>query len=363
MSRLKQWSDAGELNFSRFMEIALYDESDGYYQKAVKIGLQDADFYTAAQFSLFSATLGQYAFLRWRDFGEPLELQVVEYGAGQGELAQGIARQLLATLPKGVHVRYVIVDPSPMLRQLQAERLAADGLQNSERIHFCWEEPDASLDTVFVGNEVLDALPVEIVRRTKLGWEQAFVTIADSGQASFSWGAAAPEIASSAMKYVDCPEGTQAEVCPGLDEFFRQLSRIGRNIRGLFIDYGITTGAWRDGMRPQGTIRAFSSHRVTDVLSSPGLSDITSDVNWDHAYASAAKAGFRVLPLQSQGQFLLSSGILNVLESMTDSSAFEDANRRRVALTNQLKQLVLPGGMGERFSVMECDWMAGEHSC
>ena len=116
-------------------------------------------------------------------------------------------------------------------------------------------------------------------------------------------------------------------------------------------------------MRPQGTIRAFSSHRVTDVLSSPGLSDITSDVNWDHAYASAAKAGFRVLPLQSQGQFLLSSGILNVLESMTDSGALEDANRRRVALTNQLKQLVLPGGMGERFSVMECDWMAGEHSC
>lgn len=339
-----------DVTFLKFMEQALYGKQ-GYYTRAVRIGGDGADFYTAALSPLFSFTMGRYVVEMWRKVGEPATLQVVEIGAGQGELADGICQWLQMNLPN-VIVEYVIVELSSYLEEVQQERLGHLHKDNS-RIHVRWGIPDYALPTVLVANEVLDALPVERIRRTKVGWQQAFVRRVEQGY-TWHWNSAPGQLAEVADRFVNCPVGTAAELTTGYLDFFQRLLNYGRPLEAALIDYGITKVEWESGVRPNGTLRGYSHHQVVeDVLSKPGEVDLTADVNWDYAAASAKETGFAVQPLMTQAQFLMQFGILDVLQSLQHNLA-EQAAQERLALIGQFKQLVFPGGMGERFSVMTC---------
>lgn len=339
-----------DMTFAEFMAEALYGEQ-GYYTQAVRIGGGGADFYTAALSPLFSFTLGRYVVEMWRKFGEPATLQVVELGAGQGELADGICQWLGINLPK-VSVKYVIVEVSEYLKEVQQQRLRTVN-EGSSQIQIRWGTPDVSLPTVLVANEVLDALPVERIRRTKTGWQQAFVQQLDDHY-TWNWKPVKGQLEKLADQYLNCPVGTTAELATAYSDFFQDLINYGRPLEVALIDYGITRMEWEAGVRPRGTIRGFSHHQVVeDVLSKPGEVDLTADVNWDYAMASAKEAGLTVHPLVTQAQFLMKFGILDVIQLLQQNLA-EQAVQERVALVGQFKQLVFPGGMGERFSVMTC---------
>lgn len=72
------------ISFARFMELALYAKGLGYYAGgAAKLG-KGGDFTTAPEMSsLFGATLAQFA----ASLDLPSPLQVLEFGAGTGKLA------------------------------------------------------------------------------------------------------------------------------------------------------------------------------------------------------------------------------------------------------------------------------------
>ena len=343
-----------KMSFSQFMADALYGPN-GYYTNFVNIGGDGADFYTAALSPLFSSTLGRHVVDRWQHFGSPELLQVVEIGAGQGELAVGVCQWLEAVLPTAIEVHYVIVDVSSRLEQKQKQKLlGADGPSKS-RIHFRWGLPSEDLPTVVLANEVLDALPVERVRRTKLGWQQAYVDRAgDSEPAVLVWKSAPPHLCHTADRFVACPVDMEAEVCLSYADFFTRLATYGGPLEAAFFDYGITRAEWESGIRPKGTIRAYARHQVLDVLANPGTMDLTADVNWDHVQDVAREAGFEVVALTSQADFLMRFGILEVLQAHQETTQTAAGAIKQAALAAQFKQLVFPGGMGERFSVMTC---------
>lgn len=338
-----------EIRFSDFMKEALYG-NQGYYTQFVQIGGGGADFYTAALSPLFSFTVARYVVAKWEEFGQPHEFQVVELGAGQGELAQGICRWLSSYKPE-IRLRYVIVEVSGHLLESQQRRLRHELACNSGGIQVHWGEPDATLPTALIANEVLDALPVERLRRTRGGWEQAFVQRQED-RFQWVWKPAPQELTKLGEAYLGCPVGTTAEICNGYQEFFAEVSRYGKPLDAIFFDYGISKSEWAAGVRPEGTLRGFHQHQVVDVLETPGLIDLTADVNWDYASASAAKAGFAVQPLLTQGQFLMQFGILDVLQSLQEQLNEIKHVQKRAELIGQFKQLVYPGGMGERFSVL-----------
>ncbi|MBX5435605.1 MAG: SAM-dependent methyltransferase [Alicyclobacillaceae bacterium] len=343
---------SAEVPFSRFMEDALYGPS-GYYETRVRVGSQGGDFTTAARLPLFGATLARYAERTWEEFGRPEVLQVVEFGAGQGELASQVCAGLSERLPE-LRVEYVIIERSARLRQVQRERLAGRRTQVAGRCHVRWGSPRAGPVTLVLANEVLDAQPVELVRRERTGWLRGFVQTS-SGRPRLVWRPAPDWLVALARRWLPVPVGSTAELCLHYLRLFRRAAATAVRGRALWFDYGITTAEWASGVRPWGTVRGYRNHQVLslqDILVAAGECDMTADVHWDFAAACARQAGWRVVRIVDQGPFLLSAGIAEQCQQLwrAETDALH-ASR----WTAQLKRLVLPGEMGERFAVLECE--------
>ena len=100
---------------------------------------------------------------------------VLEFGAGSGALAE----TLLGAL--GTQLRsYRIVELSAALRARQAERLARFG----DRVQWLDRMPE-SVAAVVLGNEVLDAMPVQLLAFDGRDWFERGVAL--DGQGEFVW--------------------------------------------------------------------------------------------------------------------------------------------------------------------------------
>lgn len=350
----------GRLTFAEYMETALYSPG-GYYQRRVKLGGQGADFYTAAQFPLFGMTLGRYIHELYTKQEQTGPLRIFELGPGQGELACHMCSYLLSHLGDSNSIEYTFVERSAHLQKVQADAVRS----LSDRVSFRWldsEVPQAQVPHAFVvANELLDALPVERVRREQTGYSRGYVLLGQDPQdpqvLTEDFLPAPPDLVRLAEMYVPVPVSHVGEICPGYADVFRMCSLVAQEIDGVFFDYGTYAREWQEGIRPNGTVRAFHQHEVVSVLSNPGEADITADVNWDLARHTAGEAGFRVENIMSQGSFLMRNGITELAAAISSDPSRNDSNedamtrqRKVAAVSGALKQLVLPGGMGERFS-------------
>ena len=166
----------GWLPFDRFMALALYAPGLGYYASASrKFGRMPAsgsDFVTAPELTpLFGRTLAvQVA----EAFDQTGTRELWEFGAGTGALAL----QLLDALGDRVE-RYRIVDLSGTLRERQQQTLAP----HAAKLEWLSELPEA-MRGVVVGNEVLDAMPVQLLVRSAGRWHERGVVRQGDG---FAW--------------------------------------------------------------------------------------------------------------------------------------------------------------------------------
>ncbi|MGI9217267.1 MAG: SAM-dependent methyltransferase, partial [Hydrogenophaga sp.] len=154
----------GWLPFDRFMAMALYEPGLGYYANALpKFGQmpggtagQGSDFVTAPELSpLFGHTLARQVAQALTATGTD---EVWEFGAGTGALALQVL-DALAALGQAPR-RYTIVDLSGTLRARQQATLA----RHAERVVWADRLPEA-FEGVVIGNEVLDAMPVQLLVR------------------------------------------------------------------------------------------------------------------------------------------------------------------------------------------------------
>ncbi len=80
----------GPITFARFMEIALYEPGQGYYEQPHKIGRAGDYFTSVSTGSLFGQLLASQ-FAQWLDTECPNDgIQLVEAGAYDGRLAADI---------------------------------------------------------------------------------------------------------------------------------------------------------------------------------------------------------------------------------------------------------------------------------
>ncbi len=101
--------------------------------------------------------------------------------------------------------------------------------------------------------------------------------------------------------------------------------------------------------RAAGTLRCHFRQRAhDDAFSHPGLTDITSWVDFTAVAEAADAAGFQVAGFATQAAFLLGGGIEAHLARASDGAS----ERERVELAHGARQLLLPGEMGESFKVM-----------
>ena len=136
------------------------------------------------------------------------------------------------------------------------------------------------------------------------------------------------------------------EACDWITEIGRRLQR------GfvLTIDYGHEASSLFDAHHMAGTVLAYASHRASeDFYAAPGQQDLTAHVNFTALRLWGERVGLTALGLVSQTAFLLALGQGNEFADLYDEGMDGTA---RVRARLQLKTLIFPEGMGERFQVL-----------
>ncbi len=331
----------GWLGFDRFMAMALYEPGLGYYtnslQKFGAMPSSGSDFVTAPGMSpLFGQTLAVQVQEALQATGTD---EVWEFGAGTGALAL----QLLDSLGDAVR-RYTIIDLSGTLRARQADTL----LKHADKVRWLDAWPDA-IEGVVVGNEVLDAMPVQLLQRTQGVWHERGVVTAGQG---FAW-----QDRPTALRPPVDVEGEHdylTEIHPQAEAFVTSLAErllAGRGGAAIFLDYGFPEGEYFHPQRHMGTVMCHQLHQADDnPLLAVGQKDITAHVNFTGVALAAQNAGLDVLGYASQAWFLLNLGLAERMAAAT------------LAERSQAQRLVNEHEMGELFKVIgfatSSDWAA-----
>ena len=328
----------GWLPFDRFMALALYQPGLGYYANAGrKFGAMPAsgsDFVTAPELTpAFGRTLARQVAQALQASGTD---EVWEFGGGSGALAQQVLQQLQAD---GVALaRYTLVELSAELRVRQQQRLAAFAPQ------VAWADAlPPTLQGVILGNEVLDAMPVQLLCRRGGVWHERGVGLAGGlpaeGAPGFEW----VDRATALRPPLELPGAHDylCEIHPQAEAFIATLAERWQRGVGFFIDYGFPEAEYYHPQRSGGTLMCHRAHRAdADPLAEVGLKDITAHVNFSGIALAAQQGGLEVLGYTSQGRFLINAGL------------FEGAPDWPLAERAAAARLVNEHEMGELFKVL-----------
>jgi SAM-dependent MidA family methyltransferase len=334
---------SGAISFARYMELALYAPGLGYYSGgSAKLG-KDGDFTTAPELSpLFGAALAQVAAAIIAQSAP----QILEFGAGTGKLAFDILTELAGAGVKVAH--YYIVELSGELRGRQQAML-----RDFPQVVWLDALPDA-FDGVIFGNEVLDAMPVDLVIKHPQGWQALQVTVNDGRFAYLEVPAGAELLAQlerQIPQHADLPAGYVTELhgvaCGFMATLARMLAKGKANAAFLF-DYGFPAHEYYFEQRVTGTLMChYRHHAHPDPFYYPGLQDITAHVDFTAMALAAQEAGAEVLGYLNQSGFLLGAGIGELLLRTDPSAAAAYLPQARA-----LQKLVSPAEMGELFKVL-----------
>ena len=342
----------GPLPFARFMDLALYDPTGGYYRAAAARPGRDGDFLTAPEaHPIFGAALARAVADAWDRLDHPEPFVLREYGAGTGTLAAAILDGLVRERPDLARVlRYDPVEVEPRRVEAIAERLATAG-------HADALVPGAGsvalpIDGFVLANEVLDALPTHRVVVRDGALREVAVTWRDGGFADVETDPSTAGLAARlGAEGVTLAEGQRAEICRSLDGWIAGAAAgLARGVL-LLIDYGYPAPELYDPVRRRdGTLRAYLRHRVhDDPYIHVGRQDLTAHVDVTAVERAAAAAGLTHLGTTTQAEFLVGLGTEDLLQAIQADPAtnLEDY----LEVRSVLLRLLDPAAMG-RFRVM-----------
>ena len=229
-------------NFAEFMERALYDPENGFYESG-QAGRRGGHFITSPEVGpLFGAVLGRMLDRRWEELGHPDPFTVIDAGAGPGTLARTVAK--------------AEPDCIPALRWINVERSAA-GRATHTAGKSTSAMPEKPITGVIVANELLDNLPVRLFDP-------------EGGEVG------------------DHPPNPETRLTPRQDQacawLAQALSVLGRGTV-VVIDYMSTTEEMAARPWPE-WLRTYRGHeRGHDPWAAPGTQDITCEVALDQLSA------------------------------------------------------------------------------
>ena len=370
---------AGPIPFARYMELALYHPTLGYYvgggQGREPVGWAGDYFTSGDVHPLWGWAIARRLHRMWRDLGQPARFDVVEPGAGRGLLARDVWRYALALAPDWTNaLRYTLVDRSPAEAPLRARR--------QQRLHSALESMGAPLDRLrwaatleeatdpqgligcIVSNELVDALPVHILQKQGSELREVHVALG-SAKEEFVETIGEPvsaEVASYLDRYRvpwrEYPDGWRAEVCTEAASWMRSVAEHLRRGYALTIDYGDTARRLYIAARRRGTLATYARHQFgDDALVAPGARDLTAHVNFSALVLAGWESGMRLVELTTQAAFLERQGIheearaqADRLYSAAETERWTDRGQadllRRKALFGAVATLLNPHGLG-----------------
>jgi SAM-dependent MidA family methyltransferase len=334
------------------MELALYAPGLGYYVNGTRKLGRDGDFVTAPELSpLFGRCIAEQCREVLAALGPAGESDILEFGAGSGALAAEVLARLSehGALPR----RYLILEPSPELRERQQRLLAERAPELLPRVRWLDRLPQG-LQGCVLANEVLDAMPVH---RFRIGTDgkprEIFVRPSPQGLEEVPGEVVSPGLAAAVQALQDrglaVDPDFESEINLRLGPWIAALSDALERGVVFILDYGYPQAEYYQDDRSRGTLMCHYRHRAqADPYLHLGLQDIGAHVDFTAVAEAGASAGLRLAGYTTQANFLIGCGIDRLL-----AQAPEGPNALDLALG--AKQLILPSAMGERFQVIGLD--------
>lgn len=335
----------GWLPFVDYIDMALHLPGLGYYAGgSLKFG-PAGDFVTAPELTpLFGQALARQVAQILAVLPAPtFPSAVLEVGAGSGRLAADLllALDALGALP----ARYEILELSGELRARQQFTIAAAAPHLADHVVWLDELPEQFTGCV-VANELLDALPTHAVAWRDTGLMERGVVLAEDG---FAWAERpAGNPLAGAMAVLDVAAPYASEISLAARAWVAEWGRRLAHGALLLIDYGLPRHELYHPQRNRGTLRCHYRQRAHEnPFWWPGLSDITSHVDFTAVAEAGFDAGLDVLGYTSQAAFLINCGLGELLVARQQAGGEQALRASGAAQT-----LLAPGEMGELFKVI-----------
>lgn len=355
----------GAINFSEFMELALYHSVYGYYNKPYSTPSKNGDYFTnvsvgrlfgyllALKFGLYQRELESSESSRFIN-----RFDIVEAGAHNGWLAKDILEFYQKYQPELFEkLYYWIIEPSAARVEWQRETLSVfsgkvrwlRGFEAIDNDDTNFKEIKDGFCGVILSNELLDAFPVHIAGWDSRDreWFEYGVSICGDG---FKWVRIPispellpyiPELTAEQKNAIS--DGVIIEISPAAINWWRDAASRLRNGRIITFDYGyLQSDIYPIDFKP--TLRTYKHHTVSqNVLQNVGEQDITASVNFTKIIEAGTAVGLKTEVFCTQEKFLM--------DMLTEASWKGIPEWLREDL-GQFKTLVSPSDLGRAINVL-----------
>ena len=301
------------LPLDEYIYEALYNISTGYYMRKNPFGAK-GDYITAPNISIiFSEMIAIWVISFWENLKYPKEFNLVELGAGNGEMMSQIIKTFQRFPEFNKSCKINILEKSEYLKKIQRQKLQNKNikwLKNLDEI--------SNIPNVFIANEFFDALPIKQFIKKKDGWYERKVKFNDSKIPEFI------DILIN-IKKIEKKIGFKIsygqnfiEYSPISIDCLKIISKKIKKSSGgiLIIDYG----HWDSQMK--NTIKSLYKHKFNNVLSNFGKADITHNINFNFLIKILERFDLKINGHSNQGTFLKNLGILNRAEVISKTYPF-----------------------------------------
>jgi NADH dehydrogenase [ubiquinone] 1 alpha subcomplex assembly factor 7 len=328
-----------DLPLDQFIDFALYDKVNGYYMKKNPFG-KEGDFITAPNITrLFSEIIAIWVLTFWKSIGSPKKFNLLELGAGNGEMIKVII-ETLKNFPECFdNCKFQIHEKSEFLKKKQKLNLKSENITWIDDIKI-----NNSYPIVFLANEFFDALPIKQFFKRNESWVERFVNLKDEKNAEFNEQPINIKDIEQNLSFEISKDQEIIEYSPSSFEYLKDISNsIKKNDGGiLIIDYGNLN------LKMEETLQAIKNHKHSNILEDIGDSDITYNINFNLFKRFIDQFDDLNFIITNQKKFLTSMGIIQRAEIISENIPFS----KKSDLFYRIRRLIDEKQMGELFKVM-----------
>ena len=320
-----------------FINNALYHPQKGYYMKELSFG-REGDFITSPNISIiFSEMIFLWIFSYWEYFYKNKKINLVELGAGNGEMMLQIINSSKKFKNFYNNCDFKIYEKSKKLIKVQKRKLKKFNLKWLENFDQLNNNP-----TIFFGNEFLDALPIKQFININNKWYERYIN--KKGK-KYNFTNLECDIKKIEEKLDLKFKKSQKFLEISFEEIkiIKKLGSIIKKKEGciLFIDYAYLN------KKMFSTIQAVKKHKKVDILKEVGNADISHLINIQNLKKIAKKLNLE-LDYCTQAEFLLNLGILQRAEILAKNKNF----LQKANIYYRINRLIDKKQMGELFKVV-----------
>jgi len=324
----------------KFIELALYDKTYGYYMKKNPLG-NKGDFTTSPLISnLFGEVISIWCVAFWEKLGKPKRILLVELGPGDGSLCADLLNSFKNFKEFYNCLKINLLEKSEKLIKIQKGKIKSDKVRWIKKISNKHYGP-----IIFLGNEFFDSLPIKQVYINKNIFFERHVTLCKNKKTIEFLNIRADKTLIKKIKNFKLnPSNNIIEYPVAAIKYLNIISNsIKKNNGGLLtFDYGYYKNKTFD------TLQAVKKHKKTNIFLDPGSADITSLINFKLFLKILEQNNLKVEKITTQSEFLQKLGIVDRANIVSKNLSF----KKKADVFYRLRRLIHSDEMGAIFKVM-----------